>query len=493
MSASISSSAPSAGISTKLDPALIRTTIAIIVGVIAVIFDSTIVSVALHQLSIDLHASIATIQWVSTGYLLALGISIPLVGWLQGRLGSKRLWMIALAVFLLGSVLCSFAWDAQSLILFRVLQGLGGGAMLPLLTTIIVQAAGGANLGKLMAVAALPTALGPIIGPTLGGIILNFGDWRWLFLVNVPICIVGLFLAWRLMPADATRSSAKLDLVGFLLLSPGLVALLWGLSNVSGDGGFSRLDVLLPLIAGALLIAAFVGWALRRAGKALVDVRVLRHRATWSATALMFLMGASLYGAMLLLPLYWQELRGADALGAGLLLISQGVGSLLSRTVAPRVMGWIGARATVILGFVIAGLATVPFAFADASTSIVWLEIVLLVRGFGLSLVLIPLMSLAFVGLAREEVPHASIVTRVAQQIGASVGVAVLAVILTTTATSAGSLATGFQIAFWVAIGFAVLAIGMALVLPSGRAATSPKAETPAQREASEALLAEEA
>ncbi|MEO6115137.1 MAG: MDR family MFS transporter [Pseudolysinimonas sp.] len=488
---SSSPAAPTA--SAKLDPALIRTTVAIIVGVIAVIFDSTIVSVALHQLSIDLHASIATIQWVSTGYLLALGISIPLVGWLQGRLGSKRLWMIALTVFLLGSVLCSFAWDAPSLIVFRIVQGLGGGAMLPLLTTIIVQAAGGAaNLGKLMAVAALPTALGPIIGPTLGGVILNFGDWRWLFLVNVPLCLVGLFLAWRLMPKVTTSTRVKLDIVGFLLLSPGLVALLWGFSNVSGDGGFGRLDVVIPLIAGALLIGAFVVWALRRADAALVDLRVLGHRATWSATALMFLMGASLYGAMLLLPLYWQELRGADALGAGLLLISQGVGSLLSRTFAPRVMGWIGARATVIVGFAIAGLATVPFAFADASTSIVWLEIVLLLRGFGLSLVLIPLMSLAFIGLGREEVPHASIVTRVAQQIGASIGVAVLAVILTTTATSAGSLATGFQIAFWVAIGFAVLAIAVALVLP-GRRALTQKPETPTERDASEALLVEEA
>jgi MFS family permease len=210
----------------------------------------------------------------------------------------------------------------------------------------------------------------------------------------------------------------------------------------------------------------------------------------------MFLMGASLYGAMLLLPLYWQQLRGSDALGAGLLLISQGVGSLLSRTLAPRVMSWIGPRSTVVVGFLIAGLATVPFAFADASTSIVWLEIVLLVRGFGLSLVLIPLMTLAFVGLDRAEVPHASIVTRVSQQIGASVGVAVLAVILTSTATSSGSLATGFQIAFWCAVGFTVLAIAVAFALPSrpaSKSASAPAAQTAAEREASEALLVEEA
>ena len=490
MSAPMSAAAPSA----RLDPTLVRTAVAIIVGGITVIFDSTIVSVALHQLTVDLHASVSTIQWVSTGYLLALGISIPLVGWLQGRLGGKRLWIAALALFLLGSVLCSFAWDAPSLIAFRVVQGLGGGAMLPLMMTILVQAAGGAaNLGKLMAVVALPTALGPILGPVIGGVILNFGSWQWLFLVNVPLCLVGLLLAWRLLPKDEPSPRTSLDIVGFLLLSPGLVALLWGFSNVSGDGGFSRLDVFLPLLGGAVLIAAFAFWAVRRGARALVDVQVLRHRATWSSTVLMFLMGASLFGAMLLLPLYWQELRGADALGAGLLLASQGVGSLLSRTLAPRVMGWIGARGTVIVGFAIAGLATLPFAFADAGTSIVWLEIVLLVRGFGLSLVMIPLMSLAFVGLDRTEVPHASIVTRVGQQIGGSVGVAVLAVVLTATATSSGSLVTGFQVAFWVAVGMTIAAVLVALVLPGKKVlGASAAASAPAVRAVEADAAAEE-
>lgn len=479
----MSASVPAAAAPGRLDPVLVRTAVALIVGGITVIFDSTIVSVALHQLSVELHASVPTIQWVSTGYLLALGISIPLVGWLQGRLGGKRLWIAALALFLLGSVLCSFAWDAPSLIAFRVVQGLGGGAMLPLMVTILVQAAGGAaNLGRLMAAVALPTALGPILGPVIGGVILNFGSWQWLFLVNVPLCLTGLFLAWRLLPKDRPSPRTTLDIVGFLLLSPGLVSLLLGFSNVSGDGGFGRLDVVLPLIAGGVLIAAFALWAVRRGARALVDVQVLRHRATWSATVLMFLVGASLYGAMLLLPLYWQELRGADALGAGLLLASQGVGSLLSRTLAPRVMGWIGARSTVIIGFAIAALATLPFALSDAGTSISWLEIVLLVRGFGLSLVMIPLMSLSFIGLDRAEVPHASIVTRVAQQIGGSVGVAVLAVILTATAASTGSLVTGFQIAFWCAVGLTAVAILVALVLPGRKATAAAEASTPAVR-----------
>ncbi|MEO8528490.1 MAG: MDR family MFS transporter [Pseudolysinimonas sp.] len=453
----------------KLDPAVMRIAIALLVGGIAVIFDTTIVAVALRQLATDLNTDIATIQWVSTGYLLALGVTIPLVGWLQGRLGGKRLWMIALTVFLIGSALCATAWNAESLIAFRVIQGLGGGAMLPLLTTMIMQAARGQNLGRLMATVALPTALGPILGPVIGGLILAIGDWQWLFLVNIPLGLVGLFLAWRMLPADGPSKPIRLDVVGFVLLAPALVALLWGLSNVALDGGFANVDVIVPVAAGAVLLVGFVLWALRKKQAPLLDLRVLRHRATWSATALMFLTGASLYGSMLLLPLYWQELRGADALGAGLLLIPQGVGSLMSRTLAGRLMDRIGGRTVAIIGFAVVALATVPFAFADADTPIWLLGATLLVRGLGMGVVFIPLMAVAFIGLEHEEVPHASVLTRIAQQVGGSLGVALLAVILATAATAAGSLATGFEIAFWWAVGFSVLSVGLAFILP-GRA-----------------------
>lgn len=472
--------------STKIDPALLRMVAALLTGGVAVIFDTTIVAVALHQLAADLHTDITVIQWVSTGYLLALGIAIPLVGWLQSRLGGKRLWMIALTVFLVGSVLSACAWDAGSLIGFRVLQGLGGGAMMPLMTTLLMQAARGRNLGRLMASVALPIALGPILGPVIGGLILGLGDWRWLFLVNIPLCLVGLFLAWRLLPADEARGRVKLDVVGLLLLSPALVALLWGLSNVAGDGGFARWDAAAPILAGAILLVVFVIWAARRRGDALVDLQILRHRPTWSATFLMFLSGASLYGAMLLLPLYWQELRGTDALGAGLLLIPQGVGSLLSRTIAGRLLDRVGGRVVALAGFVIVGLATLPFAFADAETPIWMLMVALFVRGLGTGVVFIPLMAVAFIGLEHEEVPHASVITRIAQQVGGSLGVALLAVILASAATAAGSLAVGFEVAFWWTVGFSVLAVLVSFVLP-GKVVAEATAEAPAEAETVEA------
>ncbi|MFI5893926.1 DHA2 family efflux MFS transporter permease subunit [Actinoplanes sp. NPDC051513] len=460
--------------STKIDPRALRIAVAVLAGGVAVILDSTIVSVALHELAADLGAVVGTIQWVSTAYLLALGVVIPTVGWLQGRLGAKRLWMMALTLFLLGSVLCSLAWSAPSLIAFRVVQGLGGGAMIPLMTTMIMQATAEKDRGRMMSVVALPTAVGPILGPVIGGLILGVGDWRWLFLVNLPLCLTGLVLAARLIPADEPARRGRLDVVGLALLSPALVALLWGLSNVSGDGGFGHADVLAPLIGGAALLVAFVLWALRGRGTALVDLEVLRSRPTWAATALMFLSGASIYGAMLLLPLYWQELRGMDALGAGLLLIPQGVGSLLSRTAAVRLLERVSARWVSVLGFVLVGLATVPFALAGAHTATWALMVTLFVRGLGLGMVIIPLMMVAFVGLEREQVPHASIVTRIAQQVGGSAGVALLAVILATSAAGTGSLARAFDVAFWWTVGFTGVAVLLSFVLP-GRARRTPE------------------
>ncbi|MBU2664526.1 multidrug efflux MFS transporter [Actinoplanes bogorensis] len=443
----------------------LRTSLAVLTGGVAVILDSTIVSVALHELAIDLGTGVDTIQWVSTAYLLALGVVIPTVGWLQSRLGAKRLWMAALTLFLLGSVLCSFAWDAPSLIAFRVVQGLGGGVMMPLMTTMIVQAASAADRTRLMTIVALPTAIGPILGPVIGGLILGAGDWRWLFLINVPICLAALLLAWRWLPTGNAPSRVRLDVVGLLLMSPALVLLLWGLSNV--NNGFSRTDVVVPLITGALLLAAFVLWSLRRRGSALVDLEVLRSRPTWAASVLMFLSGASLYGAMLLLPLYWQQLRGSDALAAGLLLIPQGVGSLLSRTAAARLVDRVGPRGVSILGFVLVGLATVPFAFAGAETPVWPLMAALFLRGLGLGMVIIPLMTVAFTGLAHEKIPHASIVTRIAQQIGGSAGVAVLAVILSSAASRTGDLAHAFDVAFWWTVAFTGVAVLVSFVLPS--------------------------
>ena len=455
-----------------IDPKVIKIAAVLLIGALAVVFDTTIVSVALRTLAADLHTDVTTIQWVSTGYLLALGVAIPLAGWGQARFGGKRVWMFALLLFLVGSMACSLAWDAPSLIVARVVQGLGGGLMLPLLSTLIVQATGAKGLGRIMSVVSLPTALGPILGPVIGGLILGALDWRWLFWVNVPFCVAGFILAWRVLDKDAVTGRARLDVIGLVLLSPALVGILYGLSNAGKNGGFGRGDVLVPLLVGLALVAAFVVYTMRKGEGALVDVRLFRHRPVWSASALLFLSGASLYGGMLLLPLYWQDVRGFDALGAGLLLAPQGIGTLFSRSIAGRLTDSIGARAVAIGGFIVIGLATVPFAFAGESTNIWLLMAVLVVRGLGMGAVMIPLMTAAYVGLERSDVPHASILTRITQQIGGSFGVALLAVILEG-AVTAGHGAAAFDQAFWWAVGFTAVAVVVSFALPKVQKATT--------------------
>lgn len=463
-----------------IDPQLKRLATALIVGGIAVILDTTIVSVGLHELGTSLHASVSTIQWISTAYLLAMFVTIPMTGWAQSRIGGKRLWIVALTTFVLGSVLCATAWSASSLIAFRAIQGLGGGVLMPLMTTLLMQAARGRNLGRLMASVSLPAALGPILGPVLGGLILHVLSWHWLFLINLPLGIVGLVLAVRLIPADEPGRRVPLDVVGLLLASPGMVGVIYGLSQVGEAGGFGHARVLGPLLVGLVLLAGFVWWALRRGTRALIDIGLLRHRALTMSTTLLFLTGTALYGAMLLLPLYWQQVRGEDALGAGLLLVPQGIGALASRTVAGRLTDSIGGRWVAVAGFSVLTIATIPFALSTEHTSTWWLMGTLLVRGFGLGAVIIPLMTGAFVGLEREEVPHASIITRVAQQIGGSFGTAVLAVILVSAVAGSADLhdlAGGFDVAFWWATGFTALAAVLSLLLPGRpRASVAPKA-----------------
>lgn len=454
----------------KIDPKVLKSSLILMVGALAVVFDTTIVSVALHTLVTQLHTSVSTVQWVTTGYLLALGIAVPLSTWALGRFGGKRLWLFALTVFLVASVGASLAWNVDSLIVWRVVQGAGGGIMMPVMTTIIMQSAGGKALGRTVTIVALPALLGPIFGPLIGGAILTHLSWRFMFWVNVPFCLVGLVLAARSMPADApARGTPKprLDLLGLVLLTPGVAAVILGLSNAGTAAGFGHPNVLVPLLVGLVLVAAFTGYALRRPAGALVDIRLLGHRPVAASSALLFFSGFSLYGAMLLLPLYYQQVRGVTALTAGLMLVPQGLGMLMSRSLAGQLTDRIGARPIAMAGFLIVAAATVPFAFTDAHTNAWLLALALVVRGFGLGAVTIPVMAVAYLGLDRQQIAHASVVTRTIQQVGGSFGTAVLAVILENAAAGhRGALADAFHVAFWWSVGFSALAVAFSLWLP---------------------------
>ena len=446
----------------RLDPAVLRLAVVLLVGILAVVFDTTIVNVALDTLAGSLHVGIATIQWVTTGYLLALGVVVPVTGWLQDRWGGKNVWMAGLLIFLAGSIGASLAVDAPTLIACRVVQGVGGGIMLPVLTTLLVQAAGAEALGSVIAVVTLPVLLGPILGPLAGGLIVQHLSWRWIFWVNIPFCVVGLILAGRLMPRLPGSHRARLDVVGLALLSPGIAAIVYGLSR---DEGLTKPLVTVPVIAGAILLAIFTVRAWRRGPAALVDVRLFGVSSFSAASGLLFLTGFALYGGMFLVPLYFQQVRGASAFEAGLLIGAQGVGVLASRGLAGRLTDRFGARWVTFTGLLIVVAATIPFALATDRTSRWLLVAALVVRGVGLGGVTIPVMAAAYVGLEKPSIPHASIITRVAQQIGGSFGTAVLAVVLAR-AADGHSPSGAFDVTFWWSIAITLLAVLLALRLP---------------------------
>src|SRR4051812_25660212 len=466
----------------------------VIVGVIMSILDTTIVNVALETLSRELDAPLNTIQWVSTGYLLALATVIPLTGWMSERFGSKRVWMSSVALLGLGSALCGLAWSAGSLIVFRVLQGFGGGMIMPVGMALLAQTAGPSRVGRVMSVIGVPMLLGPVLGPVIGGVIVDTVSWRWIFYVNVPIAIFALVLAAKLLHRDHGRADAgKLDWVGLLLLSPGLAAFVFGLSESETHGGFTDPLVLVPIVVGLALVAAFVVHSLR-ATRPLIDVQLFRVRAFSAAASTTFLVGAALFGAMIILPLYYQVARGESALTPGLLMAPQGIGASLAMPLAGRLTDRLGGGRVAVVGLLILTLGTIPFAFLKSDSDYTVLALFLVVRGFGIGGSMMPAMAAAYATLNRTDVPRATSSLNALQRIGGSIGTAVLAVVLqgevkdqlaSVPGAASGGAASGtraqvpdavlakvadphaaaFASGFWWAVGISVLALVPATVL----------------------------
>jgi EmrB/QacA subfamily drug resistance transporter len=402
----------------------------VVLGVIMSVLDTTIVNVALDTLSRDLHSPLSTIQWVSTGYLLSLAMVIPLAGWLSERFGSKRVWMVSVGVFAIGSALCGIAWSAGSLIFFRVLQGFGGGLIMPVGMSVLAQTAGPRHMGRVMSVIGVPMLLGPVLGPVLGGLIVTNTAWEWIFYVNVPIAVLSLVLAARLLSSDQGRADAgRLDWLGVALLSPGLAGIVFGLAETETSGGLSSATAWAPIVAGLALIGLFVGHALR-ARRPLIDMRLFRSPGFSAAAATTFLLGAALFGAMLLLPLYYQVDRGESALSAGLLMAPQGIGAALAMPFSGRLTDRIGGGRVALFGIALVTLATLPLVGVGPTSSYGWLALVLLVRGIGMGCSMMPTMASAYAVLRTDQVPGATSVLNTLQRLGGSIGTALLAVVL---------------------------------------------------------------
>lgn len=440
-----------------LDRSILKLGGVVAVGALTPLLDMTMVTVALSRIAADFGASVSTVQWVSAAYLLSIAITIPTTGRLMERFGARTMWLTALTIFCVGSALCATAWSAGSLIAFRVLQGLGGGMIVPLTMMILAKAAGPDRRGRVLSLVGVPAQLAPIAGPLLGGLVVDTIGWQWIFLINLPIGLTAIALAWRTVPADAVRRSARLDLVGLALVSPAIALLVLSLSGTATSAS---------AIGGLVLLTAFTVHALRSTTP-LLDLRLFGHLPVTVATVLNFLSRFSVFGAMLLLPLYLQQVRGHSALEAGLLLAPQSLGTLLALPLVGRLTDRIGARPVALAGVGITSAATVAFTQVTATSSFAVLAIALLIWGTGIAAATVPVSVAAYHGLDPADIPGATSLITTVTTVGASAGAAVVTAILQSRLTHhTTDPAAAFADTFWWILGFTAVTLLPAVMLP---------------------------
>lgn len=447
-----------------LSPLVVKVGVVAAFGPFLSNLDATVVNVSLSTLGRELHAPLSTIQWVTSGYLLALALMLPLTGWMVERVGARRVYLGCFTVFTAASVLCGLVTSASALIAARVLQGLAGGLMAPMAQLMIARHAG-RQMPRVMGLIVLPVLLGPIFGPVLAGFILQHASWRWLFLINLPVGVIAIGMSWWLLPEEERLRSRPLDWLGFLLISPALVFLLDGCEGlVSGRG--SPMLRWGEVLASGVLGCLFVLHSRHRGPRSLLDFKLFARRTFRTSAAIQFSSNAMMIGGQFLLPVFLVTARGLSPLDAGVLLAPMGVGM----GVASLRIGWLvdrfGPRATSAAGALVALLGTIPFCFPHLTLSSLLMGGLLFVRGVGLGCVNVPAVSSAYSSVPREDLPSATTAINIVQRLGGPIGTTGLAMTLARVGSEPGALPM-FTTGFWLLCGFNGVCLVFAQRLPA--------------------------
>lgn len=397
----------------RLDPAVWRIAAVALFGALLAQLDATIVNVSLSSLATELHSSLATVQWVTSGYLLALTLVLPLNGWLVGRIGSKALYLWCFSAFTLCSTLCGLAWSAGSLIGFRVLQGVSGGLLAPMTQMMIARAAG-RHMARVAGYMAVPVLLAPVLGPVLAGSILQYASWRWLFLVNVPVGLIALALVVRFLPDDRDETARRrLDWLGLALLSPGLVMLLYGFERLGATAGS------VIMAAGVGMIMTFLCNARHKAGDALIDLRLFGGKAFSTAAITQFLSNGGMFAGQMLIPAFLIQACGRTPGQMGWMLAPMGIGMMLINPFMGLMIDRFGIRRVSSGGACLTLLATLPMIYlALHGLNLLILIAALLLRGMGISSIGLPSLTAAYASISREQMPMATTSLNIVQRLG---------------------------------------------------------------------------
>jgi EmrB/QacA subfamily drug resistance transporter len=401
-------------------------------GTLMVMLDVTVTVVAIPRLAESFDTNLATVQWVTTAYALALVAVMPTAAWVIGRFGANRVYIAALIAFVGGSALAGMAWNVESLIVFRAIQGLGGGYLQPVGMTIALQLVDERHRGKMMGWLGLPLLIGPVLGPTAGGFLVDSVGWRSLFLINVPLGLVAIALAWKIFPRSKGTESRPLDWLGLLMLAPGGALLVFGLAQAGDRGDPLAASVVLPAALGLVLLALFA-WRTLTTSRPLLDLRLLRGRSLSVGALTMLLVAGAYFGSMMILPIYIQAARGDSATAAGVIMIGQAlttgvvvqIATRLVDRVDPRKVVWFGISATIVA-------VSLMTTILDADTSYYVIAGIGVVMGVGIGSTLMPVMTAALRGVSGPHMPSGTTILTTGNQFAAAIGAAAAATVLTT-------------------------------------------------------------
>ncbi len=458
-------------------------------GMFMNLLDLTIVNVAVPVLASELDASAREVQWVVTAYLLAVAVAIPVSGWAGDRFGTKLIFVLALAFFTGGSALCAFAWNIESLIVFRALQGLSGGFLMPVSQTMVFRAFPQQERSKAAGILVVPTTFAPASGPLVGGLILDYLSWPWIFLVNIPVGVIGIVLAIAFLREQREDNPGRIDIPGFMLASGGLAVFLYGLAE-AGERGFGDAVVLGFGGAGLALLAIFVLVELRTE-EPLIDVRLFLNRmfALANLTQSVAFMGFA--STLFLLPLILQLERGMSPLESGLATFPQAIGVMVMAPVMARIYPIVGPRRLVAVGLAVASATTVPLILMDLGTNVWQIQGTMFMRGVGFSMMLVPLQTAAFAGISMADTGRATAAFNATRQVAQSFGVAIIATVLTSRLAHHGAMlgplddvassVSAFSDGFIVTGVFIAGGILVALLIRDREAASTLRARIPAK------------
>jgi EmrB/QacA subfamily drug resistance transporter len=401
----------------------------VVFGIFMVILDTTVVNVAFPTLRSEFHASLQTSQWIVSVYVLSLGISTPLAGFLSDRFGIKRMYVGALGIFVMGSLLSGLAPSLGALIATRALQGVGGGIAVPLGTAMLFAVFPPNEQGTALGIYGISLLMAPALGPILGGLLVDHGRWRWIFFVNVPIGILGVILGSILLKEGGSRRHTTLDPWGLVTSVIGFGATLYAASMAS-QSGWTSPEVLLSFTVGLAALIAFVLIELRVAKDPLLDFRLYTNVIFLNASVVGYVSVIALFGAEFLLPIYLQVLRGNTAFHTGIILLPLAITAGITTPLAGRLYDRIGPRALVILGFAVLCVNTWQLSHLTATTTMRAIMILMAMRGFALGCTVQSTFTTALGTVNRQRVARGSSLVNSTRYVVQSIGVALLATVL---------------------------------------------------------------